>query len=581
MSGFEIAGVVLGAIPLILKALDDYNRVARSIETWRHYEREISSLSRNLSNEQARLRNVCDLLLSNLVTASDYELMIKNPLGPLWKQEDVQRKIKTRLYRSYDTFQRIMEEMEAAIHYIKQKLHLDDQGKAKWIEESTIKRHFERACFVLNKSECQDAIDTIAKDITSLISMVEMDIKLEPQRKHRYRGRLFGLIRQTSSNVYYALRDSMSCKSDCRHQVHMDLTPESEKATHDLDDAEIIEKIGFQLAMAYRTGNSEVVTEKHGQRILWEEVIVRASTPQATSILDPTPTPQSPARPKRKGVNFALPRKSTDDTTRDTTRIRQPSVTQASTSTVSTLKLKDGATNLPRQLNMCEELRGSPEKSISGMISHQRAERFWMFDITPKKTTGTRHNRSVVSLKQILEGPSRATMTYVEKLHIAVMISSSFLQLHQTPWLPNVLTSQDVFFITGGSQSHPDYTQAFIKREFSKRDSEDGSMKCGPPGVDRTAIISLGILLLELSLGDTLGNLRHQYETSDTSVAARLLNEKPLDHMDGGYYRSAVRRCIGANFSQLKLDLDDENFRQVVYEKVVAPLEAGLADNSF
>lgn len=129
MSGFEIAGLVLGSIPLITKAFDDYKRVIATTRTWRNYDREVRGLIRNLMTEHIRLQYVCEKLLSCLVSPNDFELMIEDPFGPLWKQEGVQRKIKTRLYRSFDTFQHVMEDMEAAINDIKQCLGLDAQGK--------------------------------------------------------------------------------------------------------------------------------------------------------------------------------------------------------------------------------------------------------------------------------------------------------------------------------------------------------------------------------------------------------------------------------------------------------------------
>ncbi|KAK1458398.1 hypothetical protein CCUS01_09497 [Colletotrichum cuscutae] len=563
MSGFEIAGLVLGSIPLITKAFDDYKRVIATTRTWRNYDRE----------------KICEKLLSCLVSPNDFELMIEDPFGPLWKQEGVQRKIKSRLYRSFDTFQHVMEDMEAAINDIKQCLGLDAQGKAKWTEESTIIKEFKRASFALNKSTYKYAIDTIRKDISALESIIDTNIHMEPVRKQRYKGRLAGLIRQVSANMYFALRNSISCDCDCRHQVHLDLTPDSEDATHDLDDAAIIEKIGLQLAMTYQTDTGRAISEKPGQQNLWEEVTVRASAPQATYTLETTPTPQSPARPKRRVVSFASSRQSTITTT----RIEQPTIARAMMSTMPALNLSSRSINLTRQVNLCAELRRGHEKAatdIYGTISHQSAGKSWKFAVYPKAQPNNQHVRSAMSLKQILEDPLSIGIPYVAKLHLAKMISSSFLQLHQTPWLPNILTNQDVFFIKNDSQSLLDYRQAFIMKEFPEKAREDVSLNSD---ARNPALLSLGILPLELKLGTTIERLRHRYEMSgdgtrnfdyDALVAQRLLQEMPAD---SEYFVSAVQRCIGAGFGRSKLDLNDEAFRQDVYEKIVAPLEADLA----
>ncbi|KAI3530829.1 hypothetical protein CSPX01_14563 [Colletotrichum filicis] len=574
MSGFEIAGLVLGAIPLITKAFDDYRRVVASVQVWRHYEVEVSCLILNLNSEYYRLERICGKYLSSLDPGTDFDSMTSDPFGPLWKDEVVQRKIKARLESSYGKFQLVMEEFRKAINFIKDKLDLDAQWKVKWTEESKIKAEFKRASFVLQKSVYKDALESLQKNLSILDSMMKDDMDAEPQRQKRYKGRLVGLIRQTSGNIYYALRDSMPCKIDCRHQVHMDIAPDSEDATHELDDAEIIEKLGFQLAMTYHTNTSEVIPERPGQQIILEEVTVRASAPQVASLLEPTPATQSPSHPQRKAVSFASSRK----TTVTTTYIKQPSTTAALTSTMSTLKLTAGAINLPRQVNMCEELRRSHENGISGTISHQNAGKSWNFTIYPKKTTETPNSRSVISLKQILENPPKTKMPFMAKIHLAKMISSSFLQLHQTPWLPNILTSQDVYFITDGSRPYPNLKQAFIKKELPGKFPKDRSMNIDARGLSSSPLLSLGILLLELELGTTIGKLRRPDEPSDADVVERLLEETPLDAFGSGRYKSAVFRCVGGNYFRSTQDFNDENFRKAVYERVVAPLEADLEE---
>lgn len=131
MSGFEIAGLVLGAIPLITKAFDDYRRVIASVEVWRHYEVEVSCLILNLNSEHHRLEMICGTYLSSLDPDTDIDSMRSDPFGPLWKDEVVQRKIKARLESSYGKFQLVMEEFRKAINFIKDKLGLDAQWKVR------------------------------------------------------------------------------------------------------------------------------------------------------------------------------------------------------------------------------------------------------------------------------------------------------------------------------------------------------------------------------------------------------------------------------------------------------------------
>ena len=122
MSGFEIAGVVLGSIPLVIATLENYLKGVRTIKRWGMYERELRSLIRNLETEKVKLQNVCEKLLDGLVSPSQIEEMVDNPLGILWTEEETQKKIRDRLWRSSSIFAQTVNEMKDAIDEIKEKL---------------------------------------------------------------------------------------------------------------------------------------------------------------------------------------------------------------------------------------------------------------------------------------------------------------------------------------------------------------------------------------------------------------------------------------------------------------------------
>lgn len=115
MSGFEVAGVVLGTLPLAISALEHYRDGLRVIQRWRKFERELQSLIRNLETERAKLQNVCEMLLTGLVSHSRIEAMVDNPLGDLWLEEGIRKKVRVRLWRSWSVFEKNLQEMNGAI----------------------------------------------------------------------------------------------------------------------------------------------------------------------------------------------------------------------------------------------------------------------------------------------------------------------------------------------------------------------------------------------------------------------------------------------------------------------------------
>lgn len=129
MSGFEVAGVVLGTIPLVISALEHYKQGISTIRKWRNYDRELRSLIRNLETERVRFQDVCEKLLVGLVPPRQIETMVEHPFGPAWHEDEVQAKIEARLWRSFNIFEEIVNDMGEATREMVAKLDLQPDGK--------------------------------------------------------------------------------------------------------------------------------------------------------------------------------------------------------------------------------------------------------------------------------------------------------------------------------------------------------------------------------------------------------------------------------------------------------------------
>lgn len=124
MSGFEVAGLVLGAIPLVITAFEVYYDTVSKVDKWRKYGREVGKISRSLRLEQARLQSICEKLLSGLVPMTDIDVMMKDPHGPLWKAKGLQDKMSIRLWNSGKDIMAAIEDINSAIQEIMKKLKL-------------------------------------------------------------------------------------------------------------------------------------------------------------------------------------------------------------------------------------------------------------------------------------------------------------------------------------------------------------------------------------------------------------------------------------------------------------------------
>ncbi|KAI4096935.1 MAG: hypothetical protein LQ344_000738 [Seirophora lacunosa] len=167
-------------------------------------------------------------------------------------------------------------------------------------------------------------------------------------------------------------------------------------------------------------------------------------------------------------------------------------------------------------------------------------------------------------------------LTRKARLQLAVILASTTLQLHTTPWLDSDWSGKDVLFRQGSFDS-PYISHAFMKSEQPPSMHNSLQPQWGP--VRNLTIFRLGILLLELSLGKPLGTWksnepeeRYQDFVRASKLVGALMNEESQS------YIGATQACIYGNFgSKAKdLNLEDDAFRRAVYEDVVLPLEQDL-----
>lgn len=124
MSGLEVVGVVLGTLPLAIKALQAYRDVLSSV---RNGKRDLICLVRILETEQLLLQNTCESLLVGIVPPLMIDTMIDDPFGPGWKKFD--NELRLRLWRSYEKFEEHVAEMGVAVSELKGKLNIGEDGQ--------------------------------------------------------------------------------------------------------------------------------------------------------------------------------------------------------------------------------------------------------------------------------------------------------------------------------------------------------------------------------------------------------------------------------------------------------------------
>lgn len=131
MSGIEVAGLVLGALPLIVSGLEYYAEGVSTLKVMFNAPSEFKSLSRRLRVEQKIFKNSIELLLHDCIENNQLlsDLMSDNADSDLWSDPEVENALRQKLQSSYTVYLETMSSLETTLLQFKDRLRLSDDGK--------------------------------------------------------------------------------------------------------------------------------------------------------------------------------------------------------------------------------------------------------------------------------------------------------------------------------------------------------------------------------------------------------------------------------------------------------------------
>lgn len=119
----EVAGVILGVLPLAIKAVKQYMDILSSVKD---AKRNLKSLLQDLETEQIRLETTCEVLLDGIVPHDAIDRLIRAPLGAEWKPYS--ERLRLRLWTTAQRFEEQITEMQAAVEDLRTKLCIESDG---------------------------------------------------------------------------------------------------------------------------------------------------------------------------------------------------------------------------------------------------------------------------------------------------------------------------------------------------------------------------------------------------------------------------------------------------------------------
>ena len=184
---------------------------------------------------------------------------------------------------------------------------------------------------------------------------------------------------------------------------------------------------------------------------------------------------------------------------------------------------------------------------------------------------------------QFLAATGNLTLRRGDRLVLALTLASSVLQLYKTPWLREYWDKNDIMI--SGDCIRDVREQVYVSRSFPPTKGDSSNQAFMLP-LRNVTLFALGIVLIELCLGQTLESMRGFEDQLDSSGNANVLTDwstanrmtEAVYSEAGTRYGDAVRRCLHCDFDQRNTSLDNDAFRQAVYDGVVAPLQEDVND---
>ena len=263
MSGLEIAGLVLGAFPIAIEALDRYREVARRMRFWANIAAEHKKCDSKLKFQQALyIHNLRRLLLPMLsIDDASIEALLRDPGGDAWKIDDMARLLQERLGLSYDPYLQCIERLKEAMGNMKREV-LPNTSMPTKVDEDAVSDARSRSTKLKAKAEWQlyrvrfsqgeterERLFVELQDcngsLKTLLQISEDDVGLAQQRSTASRmtamdAAICGFWKQ-ASKLFNALATTWTCNCQMQHSTKLLL---KHRTSADSDFDVLFEKLG-------------------------------------------------------------------------------------------------------------------------------------------------------------------------------------------------------------------------------------------------------------------------------------------------------------------------------------------------
>ncbi|KAI9699903.1 MAG: hypothetical protein M1820_006965 [Bogoriella megaspora] len=560
MSGIEIAGLVLGAIPLLISALEHYEGALDSAYAFFKWRGELSTAIRKLLFQRTSYEQSVRILLNPITTEQELSDMMADSANTLWKSQDMAQALRGRLGEAYQAYMLNVEQIKRITESLAGKLDIDGADKVtqQGLEAIVLANrprnvnnkvvfHFGKAVnFTMKRQKVRKLLEELETCNGWLDTYASKAEKLEESYKATKKSKFvtsLQTIEKNAARLYNSLSRAW-CSAHTSHHAGLLLEPR--------------------------------LAKKRKQAVYRQKGYPENSDAElfALSLL------KAPSTRKWFEVEFRL---------FEELAAYQPdsSTVQIKVSTVSSSTRSPTAPLEPASLELVENLCSilqQPSHPCIGFCLDSNDDLRGAYPAQPRAVAFVDH---AVSLEEILLRRQGSLSKEVEEVYsLCITLSSSLLQLSQTPWLHHTWGKADIIFLRAkdASKSSIDLKHPYLTREHAKSNTKSIRHSSAPDN-DCSKLLALGVLLMEINSGKPIEHLRRAEDTSpnnerneliDLQILRRwMLEQKNKGELTFAFY-SAIAHCLKC-FVDPTASLQNPEFRTTIESQILSPLEEEMA----
>jgi len=234
----------------------------------------------------------------------------------------------------------------------------------------------------------------------------------------------------------------------------------------------------------------------------------------------------------------------------------------------------------PKITNLCSTIAGCSSNLPTYGCLRGEARQY----IVEPLCCANKEPQKYATLNTLLSKSSPISLSRRQRFQIALILASSHVQLHPTPWLKSKWSKRDVLSLYDPEDpTKIGSDQPYISRSLSKPLQQSGNNTATSADIYSfpDSIRNLGIMLLELCFGTAIEDhkLRQNINTNDEQIlqlfnyTAAIQWSRDVVEEAGPEYADAITWCLHHTPESSGVEGNDEKWREDMYMKVVEPLK--------